>query len=81
MNAFDKDNEHKVEWENYDLNEYPEVQDVEFPKEIYVAYAVCPDSCGCREFIVDGSSQVCQYCGKLNFRTEVRKYILAENQE
>jgi len=60
----------------YPLKEYPEVSNVDFPKDIYIAYAVCGNKCGCREFIVDGSTQVCQYCGKLMFRTEVRKYSI-----
>lgn len=60
----------------YSLDEYPEVKDVDFPKEISIAYAVCSKTCGNREFIVDGQTQVCEYCGKLMFRTEVKKYIL-----
>lgn len=68
----------KIEFFSYKLNEYPEVDNIEFPKEIYVAYAVCGKECGNTEFIVDGQSQVCQFCGKLMYRTEVKKYILAE---
>ncbi len=62
---------------------YPEVkpEDVKFPKEIYIAYAVCSKECDTRQFIVDGSTQICEYCGKSMFRTEVRKYVLAEDQE
>ena len=62
---------------------YPEVkpEDVKFPNEIYIAYAVCSKECGNREFITDGYTQVCEYCGTQMFRTEVRKYVLAENQE
>ncbi len=67
--------------EAYSLEEYPDVVSVEFPKEIYITYAVCGNSCGNREFIVDGQTQVCEYCMKSMFRTEVRKYILAEDQE
>lgn len=74
----EEDDEKDVEWDAYELNEYPDVENIEFPKEINIAYAVCGKSCGCNDFIVDGSSQVCQYCGKLNFRTEVRKYVLVE---
>ncbi|HWI54585.1 MAG TPA: hypothetical protein VNT57_02755, partial [Desulfobacteria bacterium] len=58
--------------------EYPEVDDVKFPKEIYIAYAVCGKECGTKEFIVDGKAQVCQHCGKLMFRTEVKKYVLVD---
>jgi len=66
----------KVKFVAYDLAEYPEVEPIEFPKEIEIAFAVCGKSCGNKEFIADGSSQVCQYCGKLMFRTEVKKYVL-----
>ena len=61
--------------EGYPREEYLEVPEgsVEFPKEICIAYAVCSNNCGNAEFIVDGSSQVCQYCGRLLFRTEVKK--------
>ena len=50
----------------------------EFPDEIYVAYACCQPDCGVKQFIVDGSTQECQHCGGLMFRTEIRKYKLAE---
>jgi hypothetical protein len=45
---------------------------VEFPDRIHVTFAVCP--CGVREFIVDGSTQECQGCGSLMFRTETAEY-------
>ena len=61
-----------------DLNCYPDVDNVDFPTEIYVAYAVCENNCGNKEFIVDGQTQVCQHCGTLMFRTETRKYILSK---
>jgi len=61
----------------YPQSEYPKVSGVEFPDEVSVAYAVCGRDCGAREFIVDGQTQVCQHCGRLMFRTEVRKYVLA----
>ena len=63
-------------FKEYRLEDYPEISSVDFPQEIYVAYAVCAKECGNREFIVDGQSQVCQYCGGLMFRTEVKNYIL-----
>jgi hypothetical protein len=66
-------------FEGYELKDYPEVEQVDFPKEIHIAYAVCGRQCGNREFIVDGQTQVCQYCGKLMFRTEVKKYSLSDN--
>jgi len=61
---------------DYPLRDYPKVRAVEFPSELTVAYAVCSRKCGSRQFIVDGSTQVCEYCGCLMFRTEVRRYIL-----
>ena len=64
-------------------SDYPEVaeEDVSFPTEIFVAYAVCQKGCGRREFIVDGSTQICMYCGKSMFRIVSRKYILAPESE
>lgn len=63
----------------YKLEDYPDVENVNFPDEIFIAYAVCGKECGNREFIVDGQTQVCEYCGKQMFRTEVRKYMLKKN--
>lgn len=64
--------------EAYPLDDYIDIEEREivFPKEIFVAFAVCSKECGNTEYIVDGSSQVCQKCGKLLFRTAVKKYIL-----
>jgi len=62
----------------YDLSDYPEVAEIDFPIEIHVAYAVCGKGCGNRGFIVDGQTQVCEHCGKLMYRTEVKKYILSK---
>ncbi len=45
---------------------------IRFPKQVHIAFAVC--QCGCKEFIVDGSTQECQYCGDLMFRTETAEY-------
>jgi hypothetical protein len=67
--------------ESYEMEEYPEADSVEFPKELNIAFAVCGKECGNKEFIVDGQSQVCQYCGKLMFRTSVKRYALDEVQE
>ena len=63
-------------WEQ-DTGSYPDAA-AEFPNEIYIAYACCQPDCGVKEFVVDGSTQECQHCGRLMFRTEVRKYKLAE---
>jgi hypothetical protein len=53
--------------------DYPEVT-ANFPKAIHIAYAVCHPDCGTEELIVDGSTQLCQRCGRLMFRTEVKEY-------
>jgi len=60
------------------LTEYPRVKagDVRFPQTIAVAFAVCTRKCGARQFIVDGSTQVCEHCGQNMFRTEVAEYRL-----
>ncbi len=60
----------------YPLTEYPRVRALDFPPQIPIAFAVCGKTCGVREFIVDGSTQVCRHCGRLMFRTEVRWYAL-----
>ena len=48
--------------------------DVNFPEETDVAYAMCHPDCGVREFIVEGSTQECQRCGRNMYRIESRKY-------
>lgn len=65
--------------EGIELSDYPKINDddVDFPAETYVVYAVCTKECGRKEFIVDGSTQICYYCGKMMFRTAVRKYVLS----
>lgn len=67
--------------QSYSLADYPIVKEINFPKEIFIAYAVCGKQCGNSEFIVDGQTQICEYCKKQMFRTEVRKYILAEKRD
>jgi hypothetical protein len=63
---------------NKEPMDYPEVDNVSFPKDISIAHAICHPECGVQEFIVDGSTQQCQGCGGLMFRGEVRKYRLIE---
>jgi hypothetical protein len=60
-------------------SDYPEVNadEARFPETIYVAFAVCHKGCGRREFIVDGSTQICHYCGKMMFRVVSKEYRLA----
>ena len=74
-----KDDYWKEAYANISERQFPEIEDdsVTFPREIHVAYAVCSTECGNRQFIVDGSTQVCEYCGKGMFRTAVRRYVLA----
>src|SRR5258708_807138 len=60
------------QWEREPMD-YPTVN-AEFPKDIHIAYAVCHPDCGTRELIVDGSTQECQRCGRLMFRTAVQEY-------
>ena len=57
-------------------NDYPDPGQVAFPSTIVVAYAVCHPECGVHEFIVEGSTQECQGCGGLLFRTDDRNYVL-----
>ena len=62
-------------WES-DRADYPDPSGVAFPKHIHIAFAVCNKECGRAEFIVDGSTQECQACGSLMFRTQLAKYEL-----
>jgi len=64
-------------WEA-DASDYPDLGSVTFPREVEIAYAMCHPECGRNEFIVDGSTQECQYCGALMFRTETATYRLVE---
>lgn len=64
------------------LEEYLSLDDNQkFPEEISIALAVCTKKCGTVEWIVDGSTQVCQHCGSLMYRTEVKKYRLTDESE
>ncbi len=49
-----------------------------FPSTIAVAYAVCHLGCETKEFIVDGSTQECQYCGSLMYRMETAEYKITD---
>jgi hypothetical protein len=57
--------------------EPPDVE-IPFPKTIWIAVAVCDVGCGRIELIVDGSTQECQHCGSIMFRTSVREYHLTQ---
>ncbi len=65
------------------LSDYPVVihQEVSFPAEVGIAYAVCRTECGNSVFIVDGSSQRCERCGGEMFRTATRIYVPIERSD
>lgn len=65
----------------YPLAQYQELGKIAFPRELPVAFAVCSKKCGARQFIVDGGTQVCEYCGRLMFRVEVATYALKRKNE
>jgi hypothetical protein len=60
------------QWEQ-DPMDYPSVT-ADFPESLQVAYAVCHPDCGTEELIVDGSTQECQRCGRLMYRTAIQEY-------
>lgn len=64
----------------YKFEDYPEIESVEFPKEINIAYSVCGKQCGVQQFIVDVSMQICEYCYRKMLKKRVRRYVLAEEQ-
>lgn len=55
--------------------DYPDLT-AAFPDRIHIAFAVCHPECGAAEFIVDGNTQKCQYCGGTMFRLEVHEYSI-----
>jgi hypothetical protein len=67
-------------FKGYRTCDYPEVSSVSFPKEIQIAFAVCGERCGRGEFIADGETLICPYCGRLMHRSHVRRYILADEE-
>jgi hypothetical protein len=68
-------------WES-DGGDFPDPGEVAFPEKIHISFAVCNQECGVREFIVDGSTQECQRCGDLMYRTDVAEYkFLKKEQE
>lgn len=67
----------KMDFKKYPQEDYFTEMDfdkIEFPEEVCIAYAVCGKQCGNKEFIVDGQSQVCEYCAHNMFRTEIALY-------
>lgn len=71
-----------MNFSSYPLDQYIKIRedDISFPEEIEISLAVCSEKCGNIEFIVDGSSQVCQYCGKLMFRTATKTYAIKQKE-
>jgi hypothetical protein len=65
-----------------DLKDYLDIDSaaISFQSEIYVAYAVCRKHCGNKEFISDGKTQVCQYCGHHMLHTVGEKYVIQEDK-
>ena len=54
--------------------DYEEIETVSFPEQVAISYAVCHPECGRKEYIVEGSTQECQSCGGIMFRTESSLY-------
>ncbi len=57
--------------------DYENNGDISWPEKVDIAYAVCHPNCGCKEFIVEGSTQRCQHCGGLMYRCETKEYRLS----
>lgn len=68
---------------SFEESDYPEVDEknVAFPEYVPVAYAVSVTECGHAEFIVEGSAQICAYCGTLMYRVATRWYRLVSLEE
>jgi hypothetical protein len=67
-------------WEA-DGGNYPDPGEIAFPEKIHIAFAVCNQECGVCEYIVDGSTQECQKCGDLMFRTDVAEYQFLKKEQ
>jgi hypothetical protein len=66
----------KFKAKGYPLRQYQKPGKVIFPRELPVAFAVCSEKCGTRQFIVDGGTQICENCGRSMFRLDVATYTL-----
>jgi hypothetical protein len=60
--------------------DYPQDDGPAFPAVLPVAYAVCHPECGARDFIVEGSTQECSYCGGSLFRLKKAEYRLVSRE-
>ena len=66
--------------DNVELNGiYPEVDpdSVRFPKELNVSFAVCINDKQSNELIIEGSTDICEYCGSQMAIISTRKYLKA----
>jgi len=60
--------------DGYSASNYPTHNIIEFPNKLIVSYAVCSIECGIKEYIIEGSTQECQHCGGLMYRTNTAEY-------
>jgi hypothetical protein len=69
--------------EGVSVDDYPLVNndEVVFPPDICISYAVCRKECGAAQFIVDGSTQICENCGGVMLRTVVKRYRVTNQTE
>ena len=51
---------------------------VAFPESLPIAFATCHADCRAAEFIVEGSTQECQMCGRHMFRQATKDYFSKE---
>lgn len=58
--------------------DYPKKSKVSFPPTIVISQALCHPECGTDELIVDGSTQECQNCGGIMYRTGSASYRRVE---
>lgn len=47
----------------YTLEDYPDIEDIEFPDKLMISFAVCSKECGNWGFVVNDSQIICEYCG------------------
>ena len=53
--------------------DYEELECI-YPENLSIAFAVCHPDCASCQFIVEGGTQECQYCGSHMFRLSSAKY-------
>jgi len=69
--------------DDYELSDYPDPspEEVSFPETLTPTYAVSSSQCRCREFIVYGGTDICQYCRKKMKTLESYEYHLKEGSK